>query len=121
MKRVLSVCIALIICLSVAPVTTGEVHAAQEDLYTAVERQIRAYAKSIDQPDAVGTAATALAVHGMTMNGRKLHMDESNALTAVLLNSGLLQQNLTTACANGIRGMQTMCLAELPFMRGDRG
>ena len=119
MKRVISAILAAILALSLLPAFQIETKAEEQDLYALVEQQIRAYAKSIDQPDAVSAAASSLAVHGMTMGGKKLTMNGQNALTAVLMNSELMRNAMTETCAAAIDHMQKLDLSSLPYIRGN--
>ncbi len=102
--------LVLVLTMLLTLVPLGKVRAQSEaepqSGLPTVEEQIRAYADSIDQNDAVDAAASALALHGITMGGRTLHMDEDNALTAVLMNSGMGFQSTVDACLSGIRMLQ---------------
>ena len=68
----------------------------------SVEEQIRAFAKSINQLNAIDSAAIALAKHGMTGGGKKLSVGKSHELTATLMNSEVVQSALTTVCTKSI-------------------
>ena len=61
LTRILACLLILALAVSLLPAVTPEANAAETDIQTIVEQQIRAYAKSIDQPDAVSAAASALA------------------------------------------------------------
>ena len=91
LRRILAILLCLGILLPCIPMPSdaSEVSVQTNDLKSEVERQIRAYADSIDQSDAVDSAALALAVHGMTKGGKKLSVGKSHALTATLFNSEL--------------------------------
>ena len=80
----------------------GTVFAAESEeqsLEEIIRPQIEAFAKSIDQKDADGAAADALAMHGMFKNGKYLRVGEDHALTALLMNSELMKTALTRTCA----------------------
>ena len=118
-KRVLS--IILTFTLFAAPLLNGaaNVHAASTDhIKNQIEKQIRAFADSIDKSDADGTAAAALATHGITGRGKTLKVGKTHALTATLFNSELLQTALVDICAEAIQSMQTLDLASMPYIRG---
>ena len=117
MKRMISALLAMILVLSLMPVLPRQAQAASDDLQQSIEQQIRAFAQSIDQPDAVDAAATALAIHGMTMGGRDLIMDESNALTAVLFNSEVVQVGLAKAFADTLESMRLLDMRAVPGVR----
>lgn len=73
MKRIFSLVCAFALALSLIP---GTVRAAdsslKSDIQNAVSAQIRSFASSLGQSDAVNTAARALAKHGLTQNGKRL-------------------------------------------------
>ena len=100
------------------PAAASEVTVQATDLKSEVERQIRAYADSIDQSDAVDTAALALAVHGMTKGGKKLSVGKSHALTAVLLNAEMMQVGLIESCESAIRAMHGLDQKKLDNVYG---
>ena len=60
--------------------------AAKLELEATIEKQIRAFAKSIDKPGADDDAAREIAQHGMFGRGKKLSVGKSHALTATLMN-----------------------------------
>ena len=90
MKRVYSRLIALalsaVLILSLIP----PVSAAADDLHSTVDRQVRAYCKSINQSDADTKAAAAMASHGILKGGQKLIAGTTHSLTATLMNSAML-------------------------------
>lgn len=88
------------------------------DLETTIEKQIRAFADSIDQSGADDSAAKALATHGMVGNGKKLSVGKSHSLTATLMNSEQAQTALTAFCTSAIRSMQQLDLTQLENTRG---
>ncbi|MBQ7875181.1 MAG: hypothetical protein IJ306_08520 [Oscillospiraceae bacterium] len=97
-------------CLVLAAImilgNAGIVFAAEseeQNLEEIIKPQIEAFAKSIDQKDADGAAADALAMHGMFKNGKDLRVGESHALTATLVNSELMKAYLTEACVEMIK------------------
>ena len=117
LRRTVALLLALVLTAALFPLPTA--HAVEKDeIYTAVEEQVRAFADSIDQKDAVNSAAKALAKHGMTKGGKKLSMGKSHALTATLLNSELLQLALIEGCTSGIHAMQTLGRSSLPNSYG---
>lgn len=91
--------------------------AAQEDLLTVVESQVRAYADSIDQSNADYKAAADLAGHGLAGGGKKMTMGASSSLTATLLNSELFQKGFSTILSNAIRNVHRMDMKSVPTMR----
>ena len=92
--------------------------AEMESLEEAVERQIRAFAKSIDQKDADDSAAMSLATHGITGSGKKLSLDKNHALTATLWNSELLQTAALETCVAAMEYMQRLDQDSLPYVKG---
>ena len=119
-RRILAILLCLGILLPCIPMPSAGTEASVKatDLKSEVERQIRAYADSIDQSDAVDTAALALAVHGMTKGGKKLSVGKSHALTAVLLNSELLQLLLVDTCSAAIKAMEQGHFSKLDYLDG---
>ena len=85
----LSVFLATIMIMGtgIKPVFAAE--SEEQSLEEIIRPQIEAFAKSIDQKDADGAAADALAMHGMFKNGKDLRVGEDHALTATLVNSEL--------------------------------
>ena len=86
---------------------------AADTLYTTIEKQIRAYAKSIDQIDADDEAAMAIAKHGVTGGGKKMSVGMNHALTATLMNSEMGLSAVIRGCEMGIELMQRMNRAEI--------
>ena len=107
MKRVISAILAAVLALSLLPVFQIDAKADSTDLETVIAQQIKAYAKSIDQKDAVDAAAMALATHGV-FSRNKLSLDETNSLTAVLMNAQMSIAALTNGCMETIRVMGQM-------------
>jgi len=107
-KRILSLFLTLLMMASLLPMS------AAAEGSNSVERQIRAYASSINQPDAASKAAKVLAVHGMTQNGKTLVMDENDPLTAALLNSELMQYGMAEIFTEAIGCMQQLDMPAAP-------
>ena len=98
-KRILSLLLALVLFISSAPAAvfateeeTAQIaeeampRAVQADLVASIEQQIRAFARSIDKPNADDDAATAIAKHGISGGGKTLNAGKNHALTATLMN-----------------------------------
>ena len=83
---------------------------AASQLSSTVEQQIRAYATSINKPNADDDAAWALAKHGM-FNRSALHAGKSHPLTATLMNAEASIKGLTIACVGAIDSMQKLSLS----------
>ena len=73
--------------------------AAKLELEATIEKQIRAFAKSIDKPGADDDAAREIALLGMFGRGKKLSVGKSHALTAALMNSELGLATVIQGCA----------------------
>ncbi|MBQ7874067.1 MAG: hypothetical protein IJ306_02725, partial [Oscillospiraceae bacterium] len=119
-EKILSIFLAAVMIFGNA----GTVFAAESEeqsLEEIIRPQIEAFAKSIDQEDADGKAADALAMHGMFKNGKDLNVGEDHALTATLVNSELVKFGLTKMCLNAIKSMQGLDLAEMPYISGSCG
>ena len=120
-KKLISFILAIL--LAAAPLFggAGTVRAASvstDEMEALIEKQIRAFADSIDKSNADGAAAKALANHGMRGGGKTLKAGKTHALTATLFNSELLQSELITTCANAIWYMQTFDLESMPQITG---
>ena len=100
-------------------VSTDATAAAQSELSATIEKQIRAFAKSIDQKNADDDAALELASHGMFGRGKKLSVGKNHALTAALMNSELAQVALTRFCEKAIRSMQQLDLEQMKHAHGN--
>ena len=107
-KRILSLLLAMLLTVSLLPMS------AAAEGSNSVERQIRTYASSINQPDAASKAAKVLAVHGMTQNGKTLVMDENDPLTAALLNSELMQYGMGKIITEAVECMQQLDMPAAP-------
>ena len=113
-KKVLSMILVLITLSAPLLGRAGTVHAATtDDMESSIEKQIRAFADSIDQKDADDEAALALAGHGMTGRGKTLKIEKNHALTATLFNSELMQNLLTASCTKAIQYMQRLDLKSI--------
>ncbi|MBQ7873847.1 MAG: hypothetical protein IJ306_01610, partial [Oscillospiraceae bacterium] len=113
-EKILSVFLAAIMIMGtgIKPVFAAE--SEEQSLEEIIRPQIEAFAKSIDQKDADGKAADALASHGITKNGKKLSVGENHALTATIMNSELFKTGLAYFCANiikvtGLLQVDVMC------------
>lgn len=76
-KKIIAFLLALVI--SAAPLLggAGTVRAAStDDLEPIIEKQIRAFADSIDKSNADDDAALALAGHGMSGRGKPLRLEK---------------------------------------------
>ena len=111
--RLTALLLVLVLTAALLPVPVAE--AASDDLSAVIERQIRAYADSIDQKDADDAAASALATHGLKGGGKKLSVGASHALTATMFNSELMQTALTQGCTVAIQTMQSLGIKEMPY------
>lgn len=100
-KKIIAFLLALVI--SAVPLLggAGTVHGAEassNDMETLIEKQIRAFADSIDKSNADDDAALALAGHGMSGRGKTLKVGKSHPLTALIMNSETAQQALIRTC-----------------------
>lgn len=111
LQKIGALLLSLTLLLTVIPyggVSLVAAEATPKAALPTIKEQIRAYAKSIDQPKADDAASTALATHGIASGGRKFNMDESHSLTATLMNANLTQMQLVDACTTAIRAMQQL-------------
>ena len=125
--KIFSLILALILCAETFPVTSFAMEdeasekgsAEAVTTYTArasasgskearanVEKQIRAYAKSINQSNADDEALWALAKHGVSKRGATLSVGESHALSATLMNAEMTIACLTDGCIAAFDLMQ---------------
>ena len=119
MKRIFSLVCALVLALTMIPLPARAADSSlKQDIKSAVSSQIQAFAASINQSDAVNTAAKALAKHGLSQGGKKLSVGKSHALTAALMNTQMLQAALTDSCSQAIYLMQRSCSFETWYARG---
>lgn len=114
-RRLLSTVLATVLILAALPLTARADQAqpvgiSKETMIAAIEPQIRAFAKSIDQKNADTEAAADLATHGLTGRGKTLKMDKNDAMTAALMNSELVQEGFSVGMANVFWNMQRMSL-----------
>ena len=103
-EKILSVFLAAIMIFGNA----GTVFAAESEeqsLEEIIRPQIEDFAKSIDQKDADGEAADALAMHGMFKNGKDLRVGESHAITATLANAEFMEEFITAICVDLVKLM----------------
>ena len=114
-KRIISLILVMICLVSLFPSIRAEERA---DKPKTIEEQIQSFADSIDQTGAESSAAMALAMHGITGGGKKLILNESSALTALLFNSSQFQYWLIEGCTNAIASMQGLDMDVMPNMRG---
>ncbi len=108
MKKILSLCLCLLMIFSIFPVKTFAEETERENLEKIIRPQIEAFAKSIDQKNANGKAADALAFHGMGGEGKKLSAGKSHALTATLVNAEFMKTFLTDVCVKSLEHMQKL-------------
>ena len=107
MKRILSLVCALALALTMVPLTvSASGPASKEDIEKAVSSQIRSFADSLKQSDAVDNAAKALARHGLTQKGKKLTAGKSHALTAALWSTEMLRDAMIRGCSELLWLMQ---------------
>ena len=118
-KHLFAALLALILGVQLLPVCAqaDSTQAAHANIIAAVEPQIRAYADSIDQPDASGNAAEALAVHGIRGGGKALNLDASSPMAATLLNSELVQTGFSAMFADIIQAMQQLDMQAVPGVK----
>ncbi len=117
-KRVCSLILALV--LFVVPLLggAGTVRAAStDDMASIIEKQVRSYAASINQSNAREGAAADLAAHGMTGRGKTLKMNASSPLTAVLMNSTVVQEGFSVVFKDVIQIMQQLDMQSVPGVR----
>ena len=115
MKRLFSVILAAVLLLTLLPAWGVKSSAkADPDVAATIEKQVRAYADSIDQANADTNAAMDLATHGLRGNGKKLTMGTSSPLTAALLNSELVQKGFAVNFAEIIHAMQRLDMQAVP-------
>ena len=117
------ICLLLALALVAAPLLggAGTVRGASvsaDEMESQIEKQIRAFADSIDKSGADDAAAAALAKHGLTGGGKTLKVGKTHALTATLFNSELLQGVLIDGCTEAIRSMQELDLSSIPYAGG---
>ena len=120
-KKLISFILAILLVAAPLFGGAGTVRGASvsaDEMEALIEKQIRAFADSIDKSNADGAAAKALANHGMRGGGKTLKAGKTHALTATLFNSELLQSELITTCANAIWYMQTFDLESMPQITG---
>ena len=117
-KKVFSLVLALILSCASLFALTGTAYAAStgDDLESTIEKQIRAFADSIDKSNADDSAAAALASHGLTGRGKTLKVGKTHALTATLFNSELMPYTLADILAEAIRDMYDLGLSSLPYV-----
>ena len=107
MKRILSLVCALVLVLTMVPLTvSASGPASKEEIAKAVSSQILAFADSLKQSDATDNAAKALAKHGLTQKGKKLTAGKSHALTAALWSTEMLRSDLVESCSQLLWLMQ---------------
>lgn len=98
-KKTITILLVLLMLLPLMTVKLAvPASAAETDLQATIEQQIRAFADSIDKPGADDDAARIIAMHGILRGGRTMYADEDHALTATLLNSEMVQENLIWTC-----------------------
>ena len=120
MKRILSLVCALVLALAMIPLPARAADSTlKEEIHQAVDSQIRAFASSISQSDAVNTAAKALAKHGLTQGGKKLSAGKSHSLTAALWSTEMLPAALIDGCSEALSLMQATDPTESWYVRGD--
>ena len=107
LKKIIQIVMIMVIVLSTMPVFTMA-EAESNELRTTVEKQVRAYAKSINYSNADDKAASALAKHGLTGKGKDLNVGASHGLTVTLVNSEMMQEALTDAVTWSIKEMQDL-------------
>ena len=117
-KRLLALALGLALLAMLFPAAVRAEERQVSELENRVEKQIRAYADSVDQSKAEETAAMTLATHGIFGGGRKLTLNEKDALTAMMVNSELLQTALIDGCMTAIQNMQNFGLAEVNYVYG---
>ena len=104
-KRGVALCLVAVLLLGLCPV---RVRAASrnDSLTAAIRQQVESLAKSVYYADADGDAAMALALRGVTGQGKKLSVGKNHSLTATMLNSNQLQEYLVKALSVLIRYME---------------
>ena len=110
-RKILALFLALMLTLAPLFGGAGVVRGASvstDEMEALIEKQIRAFADSIDKSNADNAAAAALANHGLTGRGKKLSAEKSHALTATLMNSEVIQQALIATCTQSVEYMQTL-------------
>ena len=118
-KKLISFILAILLVAAPLFGGAGTVRAAStDDLQSIVEKQIHAFADSIDKSGADDTAAAALVKHGLTGGGKKLSVGKNHALTATLMNSELAQKVLINSCEAAIRSIQLLDLDRLEYVSG---
>ena len=115
-KRWAVFCLALVLLLGNVPVTARAADQADE-LWTAVDAQVKAFAKSLYDADADEDAAWALATYGMT-NRKTLNVGHDHPLTATLVNSAIMQENMTEGLTSLIRWLDEPGADEV-FLKGN--
>ena len=117
-KRLLALALSLVLLAGLFPEAVRAEERQVSELENRVEKQIRAYVDSVDQSKAEETAAMTLATHGIFGGGRKLTLNEKDALTAMMLNSELLQTTLIEGCMTAIQNMQNFGLTAVNYVYG---
>ena len=107
------ICLLLALALVAAPLFggAGTVRGASvstDEMEALIEKQVRAFADSIDKSNADDAATAALANHGLTGRGKKLSVGKSHALTATLMNSEVIQRTLIATCTQSVEYMQSL-------------
>ena len=97
--------------------TSGDKHKNDEHqnvpTIPSIEEQIRAFAKSVNQPNANYSATIAMVKHGVMGKGEKLAVEQNHALTATLMNAELSLTTLIQGCIVGIDKMQELHLSSI--------
>ena len=117
LKRMIALLLTLILVLGMVPASMAA-ESTRTDLEKSIEKQIRAFADSIDQPKADETAAMILATHGITGGGKKLSAGKNHSLTVTILNSEVAQQMLTSVLSQSIQLMQQSDCSYLAYVIG---
>ena len=119
MKRIFSLVCAFTLALAMIPLPVRAAESTLKDrIRSTVDSQIRSYASSISQSNAVNTAAKALAKHGLTQKGRKMTVGNSHALTAALWSTNILQEAMVEGCAQQISVMQEAEPTKTGYIKG---
>ena len=120
MKRIFSLVCAFVLTLAMIPLPVRAAeNGLKEEIHTAVDSQIRAFAATLKQSGADDAAAKALAKHGLTQGGKKLSAGKSHSLTAALWSTEMLPAALIDSCAEALSLMQATDPTEPWYIRGD--
>lgn len=108
LRKAASLILAVSLLLSLCAWTVRPVQAVDEVLADSLEEQVRAYAASIREGNTDEAAAWLLARHGISAQGSTLVADNNHPLTALLMNTELVQASLADLMAEMFTAVQEL-------------